>query len=306
MYCLLDTCGQAWVDCLRKQAFLQVLNQGKVYVVTQFSQLVLSLAICWKVTLVALSTGPVIYAITKGFETTSETWDRRNTAARTSASEVFLETFFESPIQINHLTFRYPTRPDDPILRNISTAIQAGSYTAIVGRSGSDKSTIASLLLSLCETPANYKPLISIAGLDIRDLHTPSLRSLISQNIAYALDAYSPLATLFNVRAAARAAGIDDFISSLPRGYETVRVVVARALVRRPQILILDEATSVLDPTSAEIIRQTVRRLVAERSGLTVLVSTHARDMMEVAGCVVVLEGGKLRGLIERPEDDSH
>ncbi|KAL4960435.1 ABC transporter ATP-binding protein [Aspergillus stella-maris] len=506
MYYLLDICGQAWVDRLRKQAFQRVLNQAKTWfeddrntvtqlttclhesgegvrsIVTRFSQFILvaltvtvmavvcSLALCWKVTLVALSCGPVIYAITQGFEKTSGTWDRRSTAARASASEVFLETFSEirtvrsltleryfhlkhlkaaslclkvglrkamhtgslfgliesmtvfvsalifyygatlvgygefrvddimsvnsvllfsiayastvltwipqinnsremarrlfcltnlhqtshehagflkpskaAPININHLNFTYPSRPDAPVLRNISTTIRAGSCTAIVGRSGSGKSTIASLLLSLYKTPSashnyHYKPAIKVGGIDIRNLDTPALRTLISvvpqqpmifpgtiqENIAYGLDPFSPLATLFNVRSAARAAGIDDFITSSPRGYETVigdggiglsggqaqRVDIARALVRRPQTLILDEATSALDPNSAVIIKQTIKRLVVERSGLTVLIITHAREMMEGR---VIEEGGfkqlsrkshgKLRGLIERPEE---
>ncbi|KAL4784831.1 P-loop containing nucleoside triphosphate hydrolase protein [Aspergillus varians] len=514
MYYLLDVCGQAWVDGLRKKAFSQVLDQAQKWfedernsasqlttslhesgeevrsIVTRFSGFVLvavsvtvmavvwSLAICWKLTLVALSCGPVIYAITRGFEATSGVWDRRCNAARSSASEAFLETFSEirtvrsltleryfhhkhlkavsqclttglrkaiytgalfglvesnimfvsetalifyygatlvrydeftvdnitsvnsvllfsiayasivmtwipqisisrekarslfrlvdlprashehigtlqipkaAPIQMNRLSFRYPSRPDALVLRNISITIPEGSCTAIVGRSGSGKSTIAALLLSLYETPYSLKPSISLAGINIRKIHTPSLRSTISvvpqqptifpgtiqENISYGLDRFSPLSTLFNVRAAARAAGIDDFISSLPRGYETVigdggvglsggqaqRVVIARALVRQPQVLILDEATSSLDPTSAAIIKRTVRTLVAAKTGLTVIIITHAKEMMEVADEIVVLEdgrvveqgsyralarrpGGKLRALIDHPEPD--
>lgn len=133
-----------------------------------------------------------------------------------------------------------------------------------------------------------------------------------------------------NVHAAAQAAGIDDFITSLPSGYLTEigdggvglsggqaqRLVIARALVRRPQILVLDEATSALDPTSTEVIRQTVSKLVKARLGLTVVIITHAREMMEIADQVVVLEqgclvehggygvlvrrdGGRLRALVE-------
>lgn len=123
---------------------------------------------------------------------------------------------------------------------------------------------------------------------------------------------------------------MDEFITSLPSGYLTEigdggvglsggqaqRLVIARALVRRPQILILDEATSALDPASTDVIRQTVRKLVKARLGLTVVIITHAREMMEIADQVVVLEegclveqgrygelvgreGGKLRALVE-------
>jgi ATP-binding cassette subfamily B (MDR/TAP) protein 1 len=248
-----------------------------------------------------------------------------------------------APIEIKSLTFHYPSRPDAPVLRNISLSIPAGSCTALVGRSGSGKSTIASLLLALYETPpspsftgtlSENAPSISLAGTSIRTLHTPTLRNQIAivsqtptlfpgtieENIAYGLPTTSPLHTLLNVRAAATAAGIDEFISSLPQGYETIigdggvglsggqaqRVVIARALVREPQVLVLDEATSALDPGSAETVRRTVRGLMQARRGLTVLIITHAREMMEIAEKVVVLDEGRVvetgsfRGLVRR------
>jgi ATP-binding cassette subfamily B (MDR/TAP) protein 1 len=131
MYYLLDVCGQVWIDHLRKQAFQRVLDQARSWfederntagelstclhesgeevrnLLTRFSGYILvaasvtlmavvwSLALSWKLTLVALACGPVIYAITRGFETTSGIWDRRCTAARMKTSEVFVETFAE-------------------------------------------------------------------------------------------------------------------------------------------------------------------------------------------------------------------
>ncbi|KAE8352917.1 P-loop containing nucleoside triphosphate hydrolase protein [Aspergillus coremiiformis] len=484
MHYLLSLCGQAWVDCLRKKAFHRVLDQPQQWfeeetnspsqlttclardgeemrdILSRFGGYALvaasiavmatvwSLTVCWKLTLVAFSSGPVIYAVTRGFEGVSGRWDRRCNEARSAASEVFVETFSEirtvrtltlepffqgkhtkalsrclttglrragytgflfglvestivfvsalvfyyggllvsvagctvedvmtvlsmllfsigyasvvlswipqisasrdrgsrllrlanlaggtshehqgtirismpAPVTFAMLSFQYPSRPNAPVLRNVSFTIPENSCTAIVGRSGSGKSTIASLLLALYETPSGHVPTILLGGFDIRKLHTPTLRSLVAivsqqptifpgtieANISYGLEEGSPLRTWRNVRDAAKAAGIDDFVSSLPEGYFTVigdggvglsggqaqRLVIARALVRRPQILILDEATSSLDPVSAEIIRHTVQELVTSQLGLTVIIITHAREMMEIADNVIVLERG--------------
>lgn len=230
-----------------------------------------------------------------------------------------------TPVTVTGLSFRYPSRPDALALRDVSFTIPKHSCTAFVGRSGSGKSTIASLLSVLYESPLSHGgfPAISLAGVDIRRLHTPTLRSLISivsqqptvfpgtifDNISHGLDDTSPLRSMYNVTAAAHSAGIDDFIASLPSGYQTLigdggvglsggqaqRLVIARALMRRPQILILDEATSSLDPTSAELIRQTIIRLIkTPQAELTVLIITHAREMMEIADRVVVMEHGQL------------
>lgn len=255
-----------------------------------------------------------------------------------------------TPILLTNLTFRYPSRPKTPVLKDVSIKISQNTCTAIVGRSGSGKSTIASLLLSLYEAPVSRdgRPTVTLGGHDISRLHVPTLRSQIAivsqqptifpktiyENISYGIDTHSPMSSMHAVRTAAQAVGIDDFISSLPQGYFTVigdggiglsggqkqRVVIARALVRQPQILILDEATSSLDPAGAEIVRQTVQRLVSERRGLTVIIITHAREMIEIANHVVVLDqgaavedgsydflarrvGGKLHELINDPED---
>lgn len=230
-----------------------------------------------------------------------------------------------TPVTVTGLNFRYPSRPDALALQDVSFTIPNHSCIAFVGRSGSGKSTIASLLTALYESPLSHGgcPAISLAGVDIRRLHTPTLRSLVSivsqqptifpgtilDNISHGLDDTSPLRSMSNITAAAHSAGIDDFIDSLPSGYQTVigdggvglsggqaqRLVIARALVRRPQILILDEATSSLDRTSAELIRQTIVRLTrTSPAALTVLLITHASEMMEIADRVVVLEHGRV------------
>ena len=111
-----------------------------------------------------------------------------------------------------------------------------------------------------------------------------------------------------NIYKAACAAGIHEFISSLPSGYDTLvgdgglglsggqvqRLAIARALVRQPRVIILDEATSSLDLASAEVIRQSLRDLMASKTGLAVIIITHAKEMLEIADHVVVMDRGQV------------
>ncbi|PGH04541.1 hypothetical protein AJ79_07067 [Helicocarpus griseus UAMH5409] len=232
-----------------------------------------------------------------------------------------------NPLKFANVNFTYPSRPNQQVLKGLSLTIPANSCTAIVGPSGSGKSTIASLITALyppTPSPSLYgsPSTITLNGHDINHLHTPTLRSLISivpqqptlfpttiaANISYGLhDPSSPLATPENIRLAAQAAGIDEYISSLPAGYDTVvsdgglnmsggqaqRLAIARALVRKPRILILDEATSNLDGHSMEQIRRTVMGLV-RMGGMAVVIITHAVEMMEIADKVVVVDGGRV------------
>ncbi len=238
------------------------------------------------------------------------------------------------PIHFINMTFYYPTRPELPALRRLNLTIPAGQTTAIVGASGSGKSTITALLLGLYPPTADnhssmstfddQPPSLTLSGRDIRSLDLASLRSLVvmvpqspvllpatvRENITYGVPPNSQLASASNIESAAQAAGIHDFITSLPQGYATIigdgglgvsggqaqRIVIARALIRDPKVLILDEATSALDYESAEVIRQSILRLIKGNGKkgkvLTVIVVTHAREMMEWADNVVVMEEG--------------
>ena len=151
------------------------------------------------------------------------------------------------PISFINLTFYYPTRSETPALRRLNLTIPAGLCTAIVGASGSGKSTITSLILGLYEPTADQAARsptdgvagpasLSISGRDIRTLHLPTFRSMIAvvpqdpvifpgtvrENIIYGLDLNSNLTTDANITKAARRAGIHDFVLSLPAGYDTV------------------------------------------------------------------------------------
>lgn len=221
-------------------------------------------------------------------------------------------------ISFRSLNFAYPSRPDASVLSNLNLEFNSKSSTALVGASGSGKSTITSLLLGLYPPTSGS---LSFSSFSISDIHLPTLRNLISvvpqsptlfpttiaKNITYGLPETSPAASMRRVCAACVAAGIHDFISSLPHGYQTLigkggtglsggqtqRIVIARAVVRKPQLLILDEATSGLDGESAKVVRDMVVRL--EQEGIGVLVVAHDKEMMKVCREVVVLgDGGRV------------
>ncbi|KAM0424234.1 hypothetical protein ACHAPT_010606 [Fusarium lateritium] len=232
------------------------------------------------------------------------------------------------PVQLNHLGFSYKPGLERPVLWGVSFEVQAGDCLAIVGRSGCGKSTVISLLLGL------YEPLqtavlkaaspLTFAGIPYEDIDIEHLRSMmayvpqtpflfpatIAENIAYGLGELSPLRRIHNIMAAAQAAGLHEFIVSLPEGYNTrvgdggqalsggqaQRLSIARALARKPLLLILDEPTSALDTESSEMIRQTMQKLAnrsrRDRGGMAMVVVTHSKEMMAIADRIVVLEDG--------------
>ncbi|KAI1314004.1 P-loop containing nucleoside triphosphate hydrolase protein [Xylaria venustula] len=250
------------------------------------------------------------------------------------------------PIRLNNLSFTYPSKRDHLVLRNLTLSFDAGASTAIVGPSGCGKSTIASIVLGLYVPSASsnsFLPNSSVSPLifssvpfqqvDINKLRTqigyvPQAPFLfptsITGNIAYGLLEDSPLRSRANIEQAAREAGIHDFIRSLPDGYETIvgdggqtvsggqaqRICIARALARRPKILVLDEPTSALDAESAEGVRKTIQSLLnpGQRSGreksvdsidkhqahkrLCVIMVTHSQEMMRMADRIVMIDHG--------------
>ena len=197
-----------------------------------------------------------------------------------------------------------------PILKGVDLAVPAGQTVAIVGSSGSGKSTLGRLLFRFYEVTEGA---IRIDGQDLRDVTQVSLHDQIGvvpqdtvlfndtirYNIAYGRDG----ASFEDIKEAARAAKIDQFIESLPDGYETTvgerglklsggekqRVGIARTLLKNPPILILDEATSALD-TETELEIQ--NELKAMGQGRTVLTIAHRLSTIADADSIVVLEGG--------------
>lgn len=234
------------------------------------------------------------------------------------------DTQTETTIQFTDTIFAYPSRRLTPVLKGAAFTVPSGQCVAISGPSGSGKSTISSLLLGLHRPTtglADGPPPLTIFKHDSRSIHLPTLRKLVAvvpqkpvllpgtvwDNICYGLEPHTRLTTQQNVNWAATQAAIHDFILSLPKQYDTLigegglsvsggqaqRIAIARALVRQPRVLILDEATSALDGESAELIRSSLRA-AARGEGMTMVVITHAREMMRFADKVVVLEDGRV------------
>ena len=201
---------------------------------------------------------------------------------------------------------------DDLVIDDLSLELPCSSTVALVGSSGGGKSTIIDLF---CRFYDPCSGVISIDGIDIRQLSLASLRSLISvvdqntflfndtvaNNIAYGLAS----ASAPQIEAAARAANAHDFIIQLPEGYATLigengtmlsggqrqRIAIARALIKDAPLLFLDEATSALDSASEQVVQEALDRLMADR---TTLVVAHRLSTVVNADCICVIAGGRV------------
>ena len=198
-----------------------------------------------------------------------------------------------------------------PILSGVSFTIRAGTFCAILGPSGVGKSTVADLLIRQLDPDSGS---ISLDGQDLRDLRIKDLRdhvvlvdqspylfnATIAENIAYA----HPGATRTEIETAGSAAGLDELILRLPEGYKTQtgerglalsagerqRIALARALLRRPAVLVLDEPTSALDAETEKIVTRNLRENLRHS---TVIVITHRPALAEIADQVISLREGK-------------
>ena len=213
-------------------------------------------------------------------------------------------------ISFEDVRFRYSENV--PVLDRVSFEIPAGSLCVIIGPSGAGKSTIGDLLLRFYDPDSGV---IRIDGHDLRQLRladlrreialveqTPHLfRATVRENIAYG----NPDASFEQIRSCAQAAAIDDFILSLPEGYETLvgergstisvgerqRIALARALLRNPSILLMDEPTASLDPTSEAAVTGAFSRVLKGRTSILI---THRMSLVELADVVVVVDSGRI------------
>jgi ATP-binding cassette subfamily B protein len=215
-------------------------------------------------------------------------------------------------LALQHVTFAYPTRPEQDALVDVSFSVKTGETVAIVGPSGAGKTTIFALAQRFFDP---QKGIVTVDGVDVRKAVPQEVRERIAvvpqetvifsgsvmDNIRFG----KPEASHEDVLEAARAARVDEFAERLPKGYDTEvgergvtlsggqrqRIAIARAILRDAPILLLDEATSALDAESEAFIQQAIEKLTANR---TTLVIAHRLATVRNADRILVLDGGEL------------
>jgi ATP-binding cassette subfamily B protein len=216
-------------------------------------------------------------------------------------------------IEFRDVTFAYPT--GEPVLQNISFKVKPGQTVAIVGQTGTGKTSLARLVNRTYDTTGGQ---ILVDGVNVRDWNLASLRSQISmieqdvflfsrsisENVAFG----KPGAMKDEIEAAARSAQADEFIHEFEKGYETIigergvtlsggqrqRLAIARAFLTDPHILILDDSTSAIDSATEDMIQ---RAIAAAAKGRTTLIITHRLSQIRWADLIIVLRKGRVAAI---------
>jgi ATP-binding cassette subfamily B protein len=214
-------------------------------------------------------------------------------------------------VRFESVDFAY--QPNRQILHQVDFTIRPGEKVAVVGHSGAGKSTLSRLLFRFYDVTAGR---VLVDGQDVRSVTRDSLREVIgivpqdtvlfNDSILYNLAYGRPDASREEIEAAARIAHIAKFIESLPEGYQTVvgerglklsggekqRIAIARAMLKRPRILVFDEATSSLDSKTEQAIQETLREVARDH---TTLVIAHRLSTVIDADRILVMDQGRIR-----------
>ncbi|ANM61711.1 ABC transporter-like [Arabidopsis thaliana x Arabidopsis arenosa] len=240
-----------------------------------------------------------------------ETIERRPNIDSYSTNGKVLDDI-KGDIELKDVYFTYPARPDEQIFRGFSLFISSGTTVALVGQSGSGKSTVVSLIERFYDPQAGD---VLIDGINLKEFQLKWIRSkigLVSQepvlftasikdNIAYGKED----ATTEEIKAAAELANASKFVDKLPQGLDTMvgehgtqlsggqkqRIAVARAILKDPRILLLDEATSALDAESERVVQEALDRIMVNR---TTVVVAHRLSTVRNADMIAVIHQGKI------------
>jgi ATP-binding cassette subfamily B protein len=215
-------------------------------------------------------------------------------------------------LEFDGVEFRYPTRPEDKALHDLSLAVAPGETVAVVGPSGAGKSTLLQLALRFYD-PQQGRVLLD--GVDVRDADPAEVRKRIAlvpqETIIFAASARDNIrygrwdASDDDIVEAAKAANAQEFLDKLPDGYDTFlgeggarlsggqrqRIVIARALLRDAPLLLLDEATSALDAHSEKLVQEALERLMKTR---TTIVIAHRLATTRAADRIIVMDHGRI------------
>jgi ATP-binding cassette subfamily B protein len=218
----------------------------------------------------------------------------------------------EGAIALENVTFNYPSRPDEPALIDYMLNVRPGERVALVGPSGAGKTSVFNLLLRFYDPSQGT---VRVDGMDLRHTQPEAARArfgLVPQDpVIFAANAWEnirfgrPGASDDEVRAAARAAGAEEFLNALPEGFDTFlgekgmrlsggqkqRLAIARAILRNSVILLLDEATSALDAESERAVQTALETLM---KGRTTIVIAHRLATVQKADRIVVMQEGRV------------
>ncbi|PSN71518.1 multidrug resistance protein 1 [Corynespora cassiicola Philippines] len=310
-FCIYSGYGLAFWQGIRMYASGEIAESGDVFTVI--------LAVIVAATAMT-QIAPQVIALTKASSNAAElfkTIDRKSEIDPLAEGKV--PDHCHGHIEVSDVRFAYPARPDTQVLKGLTLSIPSNKTTALVGASGSGKSTIVGLIERWYDHDSGF---IQLDGVDIRDLDLRWLRThvrlvqqepvlfsgTVYENVAYGLygtekSGLSDAEQRSLVEKACKAAYADEFIDRLPNGYETQvgerammlsggqkqRIAIARSIVSDPKVLLLDEATSALDPKAEHIVQQALDRVSRDR---TTIIIAHKLATIRNADNIAVMSNG--------------